>query len=97
VIPDVPTPQDLDRHCELGPLAALNFSLALTTTALYAVHPELWLEDEHGPQTAQVPPHVRRFLDLLRRLDRAIARYRQTLAEHDARERAPDDTDDMPF
>jgi len=97
VIPDVPTPQDLDRHCELGPLAALNFSLALTTTALYAVHPELWLEDEHGPQTAQVPPHVRRFLDLVRRLDRAIARYRQTLVEQDARERAPDDADDMPF
>ena len=95
--PDAPTPQDLDRHCELGPLAALSFALGLTTTALYAAHPELWLEDEHGPQIARVPPQVRRLLDLVHRLDRAIARYRQSLAELDARERAPDDSDDMPF
>lgn len=97
MIPDVPTPQDLDRHCELGPLAALNFAIALTTTALYAAHPELWLEDEHGLQTARVPPHVRRFLDLVHRLDRAIGRYRQNLADHDAQELAPPDPDDMPF
>jgi broad specificity phosphatase PhoE len=97
VIPDVPTPQDLDRHCELGPLAALNFALGLTISALYAAHPELWLEDERGPQAARVPPHVRRFLDLVHRLDRAIARYRQTLADQDASERAPDDSDDIPF
>jgi hypothetical protein len=97
MIPDVPTPQDLDRHCELGPLAALNFALDLTTTALYAAHPELWLEDEHGPQAALVPAHVRRFLDLVHRLDRAIARYRQSLADHDAQELAQPDPDDMPF
>ena len=96
MIPDVPSPQDLDRHCELGPLAALNFALCLTTSALYAAHPELWLEDEHGPQIALVP-HVRRFLDLTSRLGRAIARYRQTLADHDARQRPTPDPDDMPF
>jgi hypothetical protein len=97
VIPDVPTPQDLNRHCELGPLAALNFALGLTTSALYAAHPELWLEDERGPQSALVPPHVRRFLDLVHRLGRAIARYRQTLADHDARQHPSPDPDDMPF
>lgn len=97
MIPDVPTPQDLDRHCELGPLAALHFALGLTTTALHTAHPELWLEDEHGPQIALVPPHILRFLDLVHRLDRAIARYRQHLAAHDARERTPPDPDDMPF
>ena len=97
MIPDVPTPQDLNRHCELGPLAALNFALGLTTSALYAAHPELWLEDEHGPQSALVPPHVRRFLDLVHRLGRAIARYRQTLSDHDAQQRPRPDPDDMPF
>lgn len=97
MIADMPTPPDLDRHCELGPLAALNFALGLTNTAIYAAHPELWLEDEHGPQLARVPPHVLRFLDLVHRLDRAIARYRRHLADQDARERTPPDSDDMPF
>lgn len=97
MISDVPTPPDLDRHCELGPLAALNFALGLTRCGLYAAHPELWLEDERGSQAALAPPHVRRLLDLIHRLDRAVARYRQTLAELDARERAPDNPDDMPF
>jgi len=96
--PDVPTPQDLDRHCELGPLAALDFALGLSITALYAAHPELWLEDERGPQIALVPLHVRRLLGLVRRLDRAIAHYRHTLAYQDARGRTLQVRDDeMPF
>ena len=92
----LPDPDDLDRHCQLAPIALLEMAIEITVNALATVHPELWLEDEHGP--LEVPVQVDRLLAQAVRLRRAIARYRAMLEERDAQEtKSATPDDDMPF
>jgi hypothetical protein len=89
----------LDRHPELGPLAILEMAIEVATSSLAAVHPELWLEDEHGPLDHKVPVQVHRLLAQATRLRRASARYQSYLDERDAQERnaTPNSDDGLPF
>jgi len=89
---DSPQPDQLDQHPQLGPLAVLEAALEVAMNALAAAHPELWLEDEHGP--LQVPVQVDRLLANAARLRRTLSRYRASLQQAD-RPRAPP-TDDHP-
>jgi hypothetical protein len=82
----LPYPDQLDRHCELAPLAILERALEVTSSALSTVHPELWLENEHGPLDHQVPVEARRVLAQATRLRRAINRYRTMLDKRDEQE-----------
>jgi hypothetical protein len=91
---DSPQPDQLDQHPQLGPLAVLEASLRVAVNALAAAHPELWLEDEHGP--LPVPVLVDRLLAHATRLRRALARYRASLQQADRPSAAPT-TDDIPF
>jgi hypothetical protein len=95
----IPSLDQLDRHPERGPLVILEMAIEVATSSLAAVHPELWLEDEHGPLDQKVPIQVHRLLAQATRLRRAIARYLSLLDERDAQERnaTPYPNDDMPF
>ena len=93
---DFPQPDQLDRHPQLGPLAVLEAALEVAVNALAAAHPELWLEDEHGP--LQVPVQVDRLLAHAGRLRKALSRYRASLQQVDKPNSAPPtDSDDFPF
>ncbi len=95
---DYPTPDRLDRHPELAALAVLESAVHVGTNAVLAEHPEIWLEDEHGPLESCVPKEVHRFLDHARHLRKAIAHYHALLDRLDAEERArPYDPNDVPF
>lgn len=95
----LPHPDQLDRHCELAPLVILEMALEVTSNALATVHPELWLEDEHGPLDHQVPVEAHRVLAQATRLHRAIDRYRAKLDERDEQESKakPKPEGDMPL
>jgi hypothetical protein len=95
----IPSLDQLNRHPELGPLAILEMAIEVATSSLAAVHPELWLEDEHGPLDYKVPVQVVRLLAHATRLRRAAARYQSMLDARDAQERnaKPNSDDDMPF
>jgi len=95
---DYPSPDRLDRHPELAALAVLETAAYVAANAVLAEHPEIWLEDEHGPLDDRVPKEVHRLLDLARHLRKAIARYHSLLDRLDAEERAkPNDPNDPPF
>jgi hypothetical protein len=94
----IPFPDQLDRHPERAPLAILGMALEVTINSLATVHPEVWLEDEHGPLAHKVPSQAHRLLAHAVRLRRAMARYQSMLERQDALDRQPDPTaDDMPF
>jgi hypothetical protein len=93
----LPYPDQLDRHCELAPLAILEIALEVTVNTLAAVHPELWLEDERGPLDHQVPAEVHKLLAQATRLRRAITRYQSILEKRDAHGSKAPPGDDMPF
>ncbi len=95
---DFPFPDQLDQHPQLGPLAILEAALEVTVNAVAAAHPELWLEDEHGPLAHQVPVQLNRLLAHADRLRKAILRYRASLRQADRPSAAtPADPDDSPF
>lgn len=93
----IPHPDQLDRHPELAALAILEMSLEVALNALAAVHPELWLEDEHGPLDHKLPVQVPRLLAQAARLRRAIARYQSLLDERDAQDRKKSSDNEIPF
>lgn len=95
---DLPSPDQLDRQPQLGPLAILEAVLEVAECAVAAAHPELWLEDERGPLAYQVPVHVDRLLADADRLRKAIGRYRASLRQPGKRSDTPrGDADDLPF
>ncbi len=95
---DLPSPDQLDRHPQLGPLAILEAVLEVTECAVAAAHPELWLEDERGPLAYQVPVEVNRLLADADRLRKAIGRYRASLRQPGKQGDTPcRDADGLPF
>jgi hypothetical protein len=95
---DYPSPDRLARHPQLAALAMLETAAFVASDAILAAHPEIWLEDEHGPMDDRVPKEVRGLLDRARLLRKAIARYHALIDRLDAEARAePYDSDDVPF
>lgn len=95
---DIPLPDQLDRHPELGPLAILEIALEVAENAVAAAHPELWLEDERGSLANRVPVQVDQLLAQARRLRKAIGRYRANLQQPGEPSAVPPrDPDDLPF
>jgi hypothetical protein len=88
---------DIDRNCELAPLAILETALEITARALVAAYPELWLEDERGPMGHRVPPHIHKLLKDINSLRRRVGRYESAPPELAESRREDVDPDDEPF